>query len=474
MNDTLRTWIPLSAWWIPVWITLDNAGESTDALETAVAGLVRAGLRARDTLARELALDVALVESAVATLLAAGVLTEGDGGLAAAHEPVPAEGPRGRPGFLVWDPAAQRPLLQLWLDRDPPSDELPAPPGWRVAPWTAPDDYPLRPRERELGEFLRVLPSAGDLRLFEPRGDGVHESDGVRVRRLRRRAGPSVRAPVWAPVEHRAAGVVVWRPSLRPLPEVGTELDPTGYEGIVRRGLPAGVTGALADTERELRDRVAPGVLRQAGFASVGDLRASAHDEAVRALGVFATLPEWRDLLALVEDAIVDEHLSLAVGGDWRRPIRAWGDVLERLTGLVMQRLRSLLDRVQARPVPPDELARIRPLLGRSTPHVVAVVGNSGELERLRVSLKNDLDSIGTRLLAFGVCALLHPPARRAFEALALDAPGLFDALDKAKEERNAVVHPKPHTEPIGVAGHRARVLLLCRTLPRLEVREGA
>lgn len=469
MNESIRTWVPLSAWWVPIWITIASDSESTDALETAIAELVRSGLRAPDVMARELCLDVALVESAVANLLAAGVLTVGEGGLSAAQKPEPVEGPRSRPGFIAWDPAAQRPLLQLWLDADVPPDDPPAPPGWRVAEWTEAADYPPHPRDRELGEFLRVLPSAGDLRLFEPRGNGVHESDGARVRRLRRRTGASVRGPVWAPVEHRIAGAVVWRPALRPLPKVTTELDPSGHEGILRRGLNASACSALEDAERERRDRVAPGVLRQIGFRSVDELRASARADATRALGGIAELAMWAPLVSLIEDAIVDEHVSLAVGGDWRRPLRAWGDVLEHLTAIVVAHLRPVVSQLEARQIEPDESSRIRTLLGPTAGHALTVASKPDQLRQLKESFHNELHTIGTRLLAFGVCAILHPPTRRAFEGLALDARDLFANLDKAKEERNAVVHPKPSHQPIGVAGHRARVLLLCRVLPRLD-----
>jgi hypothetical protein len=470
MNDATRIWFPIPAWWVPVWITLDSAGESTDALETAVEAMVRAGLRAPAVIARELCLDTALVESAIATLASAGVITQTADGLSAKPRSEPGEGPRSRAGFIAWDPSAQRPLLQLWVAREPPLPAVEAPPGWRLSPWSEPDDYPQRPRTKEVAERLGVLPSMSGLRTFEPRGNGVHESDGGRVRRLRERSGPSARLPIWAPVEHRMSGPVVWRPSLRPIAEVGTELDPAGYEGVVRRALVPGASEALADAEREHRDRIAPGVVRQAGFTSVDDLRAEAKKQVSRDLGAITNLPGWQAVVQLAEDAVVDELISPAVGGDWRRPLRAWGDVLETLTALLIERLRPIVIALEARSVDPDERASIRLLLGPSTDHTLSTASNPEHFKQLKDSVQGRLDTIGTRVLAFGVCALLHLPTRRAFERLADQQPSLFETLGRAKSERNDVVHPKATTEAIGVAGHRARVVLLCRTLPMLDI----
>lgn len=469
MNDPVRIWVPMAAWWVPVWITLDTAGESTDALETAVIGLVHAGLVAPDALARELCLDRALVESAVATLTAAGVLTATEGGLMAKPTPEAGEGPRARAGFVAWDPASQRPLLQLWLDRDLPEMPVRCPEGWRIAPWAEPDPYPSRPRDQEVAEELRVLPGVGDLRIYEPRGLGAHESDGARVRRLRRRTGPSLRGPIWAPVEQRVAGPVVWRPSLLPLPEVSTELDPSGVQGV-ERGITPDAQGVLREVEAAHRDRIAPGLIRAAGFASVEDLQTSAREEAARELGGISEMPEWGGVLRLVEDAIVDEHVSRAVGGDWRRPLRAWGDVFERLTRDFARRLRPVVLGLKAGRLEADGRSRLRPVLGDSTGRVLDVASQPAELAKLCASLARDMDSIGTRVLALGVCVALDPRIRRAFEVLCLDTPKLFDSLDTAKDERNRVVHPKEGAEEIGILGHRARVLLACRMLPRLEL----
>lgn len=467
MNDAVRIWVPVPAWWIPVWVTLDTAGESTDALETAVAGLVGAGLVSPEAIARELCLDRALVESAVATLLAAGVLMATDGGLKAHPALEAPEGPRALPGFIAWCPASQRPVMQLWLDRELPLVAEGAREGWQIAAWAEPDLYPGRPSDRDVAGLLRALPSAGDLRIYEPRGIGVHESDGARVRRLRRRTGASLRGPIWAPVEQRVAGPVVWRPSLLPVPEVSTELDPGGIEGV-ERVIAAGARGVLREAEAAHRDRIAPGMIRASGFTSVEDLRNSARQEAARELGGISERPECAGLLRLVEDAIVDEHVSRAVGGDWRRPLRAWGDVLERLTRDFALRLRPVVRELVARTLEADGRRRLGPILGESTGRVLAVAGRSDDIAKLRASFDSDLDSIGTRVLALGVCVALDTRTQRAFEALCMDAPRLFDSLEKAKEERNRVVHPKDGAEEIGVAGHRARVLLACRMLPRL------
>jgi hypothetical protein len=463
VNEPIRSWIPVPGWWVPVWVVLDDVGGTTDVLEEAVAGMVRAGLDTTPEITRELCVDAALVESAVATLIGAAVLAV-DGGRLVAVQGRPEAHVRSRAGFVAWSPSAGRALLQIWLDTDAPEVES-APTGWRVETWEEPEEgYPRAPRRTDVAQQLELLPTAGDLRVFEPRaGAGVHETDGGRVCRLRPRPGPYRRQPIWVAVEQRPQGPVVWRPTLVPQPTIDTELDPGGWDGLIASAHGAARTGAEG-ARHECMDAIAPGVLREAGFSSVQELRDSARAQAARELG---DLGAWEGLPAVVEEAFVVQKLGEVVGVDWRRLVQAWGHVLEVLTQALVNRLRDRLRALQAREIGVDERRQLQKLFGTQTWRAERAVARLGTLKE---AVANGVDTIGTRVAALAVCVALDPDVRRAYQIACGGTPALFEALDKAVDERNRATHPRDDAEEIEVTGHRARVLYLCRTLTTFEV----
>lgn len=465
MSEIVRRWIPTPAFWYPVWVTLDGAGHALDPLEEALLALVRAGLRAPADLARELRVDFGLVESATQGLVADRSLAMEPGGLAPgeAADADPSGDLQDRMGFIAWNPRTRRPLLQLWLDPELPRVTV-APRGWRFAPNEFARSEARPPDDHDVEVALRLLPDAGDLRAFEPMGDGVREVDGARVHRLRMRPpARRQRASIWVPVEQRVQGPVVWRPSLVPMPEVETELDPAGWAGVLEAAPPEAQTLARSDMD-EVHTQVAPGVLRAAGYESVEELQRSARAAAARDVGAL----DGMDLVAkTVETAFVGQILGEAAGADWRTLGQAWANVLEAVTMEVARRVAPLLRDLKADD-PPEDTRSLARLLGPSWERARDYSANRDQLGQLKAAMRGDADNVGTRILALAVTVVRDRRVRRAVEGVVEDQPDLFEQLDRARDERNRVVHLREKGDPVSVSGFRARVLLLTGALSRL------
>jgi hypothetical protein len=464
---TARTWAPIPAWWIPVWVVLDGASGALDPLEDAVLALVAAGKRQPDAVASVLAVPTLLVERALAHLAAQGLVA----GEAGAWRPVAAAmagaAPQERAAFVAWDEATIRPLLQVWLDPEAPEDP-PDIASATVLPVPSADrEWPKRPSDQRIDRALQLFAATGAVVALEPIGSGVREVDGARVVRVRRRLDQRfARRWIWAPVEHRLHGAIVWRPSLVPRPNLETELDPGGWEGLVQR-VPE-LAGVLQAAQGEVLDAIAPGVLERAGFRTVDELRAEAHRSAERALDGPVAAP-WQPIVALVAQAYAAERTAEAVGLDWRALARGWADVLEALTLALLGRVRIVVLGATLRAPQPEEVARLVRELGPGVHRLKAVWRNPEEAKRLADTVRDGTDSIGTRLLAVMVAVASDAKLRSAFLEAMQDHPRFFDDLDTANKERIAVVHRRDATdEQVSVVAFRERVIALARTSVRL------
>jgi len=460
MAEVTRTWVPVPGWWFPIWVTLDATGHARDPLEDAVLGLVRAGMTGTGELAHALRVGSGLVESAVNHLTGSGVLEREDGSLKPVADPPDPMGQlEARRGLLAWDPAAGRPLLQLWLGAEPPEVDQ-APPGWQLAPWEPRSDLSA-PSDREVADALRLLSDVGELRAFEPVASGLREVDGARIHSLRRRGSRNRRlAPIWVPVEQRVPGPVVWRPALLPTQQVDTELSPGGWAGLLE--VSSSEVRQLLDSERTAcLASVAPGVLREAGFSSVEDLRRTAAATAARELG---DLSDWERARRAAEDAFVVDRLGEAAGGDWRQRAGGWASLLDVTTHQLVRQMLHLRPAAWRTP-DGDEEREGRRALGPLWQEVKGLLRKPDALRSIDKHITNDADGIGERLLWIGATIASSREARSAFTRVIAETPDLFEQLDKARQERNAVIHPRERVDPVPVAGFRARVLRVCRAL---------
>lgn len=472
-----RSWVPVPAWWVPVWIVLDGRPGVLDPLEDAVAALVAVGTARPSAIASTLAVPAPLVESALTHLAASGlVILEGEDWRSAPGLPAEMSEPQERAAFVAWDEAVGRPLLQVWLDvNDPDPEELPPVAQGTVLPVPPSADatWPRLPTSDRVDRSLQLLAATGTVVALEPVGGQVREVDGARVVRLRRRPDRrSERGWIWVPVEHRLQGAVVWRPSLLPRPDVETELDPAGWDGLLNRA--GALTATLRAAQGEVHDLIAPGVLERTGYRSVEELRSEAVRSADRELN--GPVPaEWGIVAEVVAAAFVTQRTAEAAALDWRAVARGWADVLEVVTLELVRRVRPALLAVRltdAGKVAPD---RLRPVLGSATlGHVRKVLRSEEEANRLVDSVRHGTDSIGVRILAIAAAVAADPAVYRAFAELSMDHARFFDDLDRANKDRIAVVHRRDGDEDrVSIVGFRDRVLSVARTSARLRLPES-
>ncbi len=331
-------WVAVPAWVFPVWVTVDGDALGLDPLEDALWRLVGAGVDSDAALTAMLGLPSGLVASALASLATQHRVTlegdrwrhQGDGSDVAECPAVT------RSGWIAWDAASGRLCADLLLADD--LIEGPEPhPDWTVYALDASPPSLGKPAARDIDEALRLVAGAGVLRVYDAGALGLEEVDARRVRRLRRKLdGRAQRRQLWSPIEHRVAGSVVWRGCLVPTPDHEAELDPGGWEGLLQR-IPPDVRVAVLADQAEVVETVAPGVLREAGYASARDLREHARREALRALD--ATERDPAELVDVVTEAYISERLADAVGATWRALGRGWAGVIEAAVATIYQRV---------------------------------------------------------------------------------------------------------------------------------------
>lgn len=463
-----RLWQPLPARWVPVWISLEATAGRRDALQDAVEGFVRLGVTEAGGIATELGLPVTLVESAIALGLAAGSLEQGPAGLRAREVGDEGDSSPEEAGWLAWDHAAGRPLLQLWADPSLPGEGLRAE-GWEVLP--LPERYrrPGKVHDDRLHRALRVMGHAPEVTLLRPIGLGVDEDERARVRRVRRRLGERLASGwIWAPVEHRIQGTVVWRPSLAPMAEVRSELDPQGWGGLAER-LSAEQVAQHEQLRARLRDEIAPGILERAGFESVEEMREEAARTAARELGGAAT---WPRLRVAVEAAFLQQRLAEIIDSDWRTIARGWADVLEVLSLELAQACRGAIRSLRRSPRWGAQQERdLKRRLGGKTWRIVRrTLEDPERLRELQQVARDNADSIGARILVIGAALATREAVARRFEFVFESHPRFFEELDRANVERTTVIHHRAQAEEIHVPAFRSRVLVLCRVAASLDL----
>jgi hypothetical protein len=250
-----------------------------------------------------------------------------------------------------------------------------------------------------------------ELRIFEPFGSGRREVEGGLVAKLRLKTDAHFKlASIWVPVEQRALGAVVWRPSLVPTAEVQAELDPGGWSGLLL-AVAAPVRVELEEERQAFADLVMPGIVQQAGFASVEELRLAVRGEARKLVGD-ARLSEA--LQRLVEEAIQMQWLGQVVGADWRMLAKPWTAVLDLALAEVCLDLRPVVDALWDSGLPPLLPGWPQNWVGPSEAHVLQVVKKpKQELGQLRKRLDDQTDPLGfglKRVSRRPVPALLTAP----------------------------------------------------------------
>jgi len=456
-----RSWLPVPTWWYPVWVSLDRGLGPTDPLLVAVVEFVGIGVVRAEDIAHELSVPRILVESALAHAESVGLLVRDAAGDLEAHQGEFVGPPREDAAWVAWDSAAGRPLLQVWLDGSMP-DGPGSPTGWSVEAAPEGADYPRRPSDGKLLGALRVLGQASDVAVYTPVGKGVRRDEVALIRRIRRRARQRPkRGWSWAPVEHRVYGTVVWRPSMAPLPEVETELDPAGWAGLEAQ-IDAKTRARQARSRRRVREEIAPGVLQAAGFASGEELREAAARTARRELGPAAS---HRETLELVREAYVQERLAEVLESDWRVLARGWVDVLELLTLRLADTSRpGVLSTGRLTSWRPEEERRLRKTLGGKTWGTVRrTLADDNRRHALQQAARERTDSIGTRILLLGSAVAADRQLERAFVSALEVEPRFFEYLDDANLARRTVVHLRGDAGEVDVGSFRTRVLLLCR-----------
>jgi hypothetical protein len=457
---TPRTWVPIASWWLPVVVTLRAERGPRDALEMAVLALVAIHVDRAEAIAHELCIDVGLVDSAAHHLVACGGLAIDDAGILA----IPSDS-RGqdetadnRDGWLAWDARQNRPLLQLWLDDEVPSGRI-EPAGWRVLEPVCLEVAPGRPSRDDVRDRVQQLAAMAELRIFEPFGSGRREVEGGLVAKLRLKTDAHFKlASIWVPVEQRALGAVVWRPSLVPTAEVQAELDPGGWSGLLL-AVAAPVRVELEEERQAFADLVMPGIVQQAGFASVEELRLAVRGEARKLVGD-ARLSEA--LQRLVEEAIQMQWLGQVVGADWRMLAKPWTAVLDLALAEVCLDLRPVVDALWDSGLPPLLPGWPQNWVGPSEAHVLQVVKKpKQELGQLRKRLDDQTDPLGHRVLVLALCLAVDAESAARYRPALRRCPRLFFELALAVRARNSVDHVRAETEFVEVEVFRARVLAI-------------
>ena len=186
---------------------------------------------------------------------------------------------------------------------------------------------------------------------------------------------------------------------------------------------------------------------------------------AARELG---DLEGWEKAKKAAEDAFVMERLGEAAGGDWRQRATGWASLFDMITHQLVRQLLPGSPASWPRP-DADEDQQNQRLLGALWPEVRGVLRKPDGMEAVRKRILGDADTIGDRLQWLGGSIATLPKVRSAFGKVIADEPELFDHLDRARRERNAIVHPRERADAVLVAGFRARVLQVCRALIRVR-----
>lgn len=473
-----KRWFEVRVWWVPVWIASDSGLVTVDPLMEAAAGLLRAGMSEPEEMGRLLFLSPALLESALAHLQGLGHVTRTDTGWALTPDARPPTEPVEQEGWVLWDPAVDRPLLQVWIGRRPRKTPAP-PPGWELVVEELPTKV-QRPPDRVVEEGLGLLAGVPDLMGYEALGAGARRIDARRICRIRRRPMAKLRpGSAWVPVEYRPTGPVIWRPAPAPLPSVETELDPAGEEGL-RARLSADAAAALDHLALEVRTRLAPGIVHEAGFKSVEELKQAGHRAITRELLGVSPAEGWQGIEALMIQAWSGQRLAQVVSGDWRAALHGWAAVLEALARGTVRQLRPALDaalfervREMPRQQRDQQADRQERLLAGSLGFLKREVLKSEQgLRELQGQV--DRPTIGSAMLAMAFAASFHPGAAaaladadRRLRDLSTTGQGLFTVMAQANRERIAVIHHEP-AEAVNVMAARARVVALARTLVEL------
>ena len=463
-----RSWVPVPAWWFPVWISLDATEGRRDALLLAIERFVALGVGRADGIASELCLPTALVESAMGEAIARGRLRLTTAGqLEVVPDDTADEQPVDDPGWIAWDPRAGRPLLHLWGDaRLPP--EGPRAEGWQVQALPPTFEHPPPPGDDRVIRALQVLGHAPEVSVLQPAGVGVRRDESARVRRVRRRLDEKRRRGwIWAPVEHRVHGTVVWRPSPVPTPEVEGELDPGGWDQLAAM-LHDDHATEHERTRKELFEEIAPGVLHQAGFESIEALRKAARKSTERAL---PNAREWGPVVVSAEEAYMQEKLAEALEADWNVLARGWAEVLEVLTRELAEPCIPALRNLRRAPQwSAEDMRRLHRRLGSKTWKAVKkTLGDRHRLAELKQAAKDQTDSIGTRLLFLGAAIATESALERAFAPVFESEPKFFELLDRATAGRNAVVHRRADRGDLHVPAFREVVLKVCSAALQLD-----
>lgn len=474
MAQVQKAWCEVTAWWIPVWISLPNTADATDPLEEATHELIKLGRGAAAEIAEILCLKETLVESALMLLEQRRIIQLGaDRRWRSIEAPLSASRPVERAAWIAWDDLAQRPLLEVWLGK-PPRDAHFAMADWKLVAQDHPGHDLESPKAKIVADALRALSRMPDIAAYESYGDRWRAVDLGTNRRIR--INPMKRwslRRIHVPVEFRATGPTVWRPSMVPVPTIRTELDPTGWDGLTAR------LSGLAQRELEHYRLDATNIIRpllaQHGFESVEDLFESGRREARRELLGSWDTPGWAQLQYDVVNAVVDGRVAAitAPRRGWRQVLHGWCGVLDSATAAIVRCL-GLTDesvrKARARPKNErrDAIERQR-ILGRSQDHLLKVAGNDEELRALERKVRRGL-TIGERILAIALAYALDDSARNMLSPVLEECRSLFDELDEAVAVRNEIIHPRDQAfELIDASTFRQRVLTIVRATMRIR-----
>jgi hypothetical protein len=344
---------------------------------------------------------------------------------------------------------------------------------WRFVAKDTVDRDVESPTRKAVADALRALSRMPDVAAYETYSDRWRAVDLGTNRRIR--INPMKRwslRTVHVPVEFRATGPTVWRPSMVPVPTVRTELDPIGWDGLTARL--GGVARRELDSQRLDATNIIRPLLAQHGFENLEDLFDSARREARRELLGSWDAPGWAQLQQDVVNAVVDGRVAAITAPQrgWRQVLHGWCGVLDNATAAIVRRLALTDESIRkacARPKDERRAAIERQrILGQSQNHLRKVVGNDDELRALESKVRRGL-TIGERVLAIALAYALDESARMVLTPVLEECRSLFDELDKAVAVRNEIIHPRDQAfELIDASTFRERVLTIVRATMRM------